>query len=482
MSFQRGLMVALFGCWLVSAGAAASGDDENRNRQVTSKRGPFKIEVSLDASFEPSQPAEVALRPQDWAEFTIEEVTPHGAAVRKGETVLTLQRRKYNEAVRDQEAAVRSSELAIALAKNEINLSEVTGRLDLDEARRTRRQAEEDLRHYLQVGRSVRERQTNMSVKSAEASLNFAQDELNQLEKMYKADHLTEETEEIILRRQREQTEQAKEYLELAKISRERTLETELPRHEQELRNANERSELALAKAEFVAAPTAEKRRLELAKLLEEHERLVAKLARLKADESLFKLVAPSDGMVYYGGWSSGQWSGDGSGKLRRGATVQANETILSIVSPRVETARVTIAEKDLGRVEVGLKGIVTPTGRPQLQIPATVKSIEAVPTSPGKFTAQIALSADAAAGKSIVPGMTGTFRAVSYYKADAITVPLTAIRTVGGEIDKTVVQVDELGHTKEVKLGRRGDKRVEILSGIEEPGLVLFLENTDEN
>ena len=49
-----------------------------------------------------------------------------------------------------------------------------------------------------------------MSLKSSEQYLAYAAEELNQLKKMYEADDLTEETEEIILQRAQYQYERAK--------------------------------------------------------------------------------------------------------------------------------------------------------------------------------------------------------------------------------------------------------------------------------
>ena len=72
-----------------------------------------------------------------------------------------------------------------------------------------------------------------MAVKSAEFMvkyydfmLNYEQDELTQLEKMYEADDLTEETEEIVLKRQRNSVEFAEFSLESARLSRDRTVPT----------------------------------------------------------------------------------------------------------------------------------------------------------------------------------------------------------------------------------------------------------------
>ncbi len=70
----------------------------------------------------------------------------------------------------------------------------------------------------------------NYQVKSANDSLAYAKEELQQLEKMYKASDLTESTEQIILKRQRDQVERGAFYLKLAEYDRDMFFKISLPR------------------------------------------------------------------------------------------------------------------------------------------------------------------------------------------------------------------------------------------------------------
>ena len=76
-----------------------------------------------------------------------------------------------------------------------------------------------------------------MTVKSAEFMvkyydfmLDYEKDELDQLEKMYEADDLTEETEEIVLKRQRTPSSSPSSAWRTAKLSRDEMLNIALPR------------------------------------------------------------------------------------------------------------------------------------------------------------------------------------------------------------------------------------------------------------
>src|SRR5437773_2131812 len=78
-----------------------------------------------------------------------------------------------------------------APGRAQANLEKTTP-LNLAAARRTHRVANEELAYFEATGRAQREKSSRFNLKSAEQRLEGAKEELNQLEKMYKADDLTE--------------------------------------------------------------------------------------------------------------------------------------------------------------------------------------------------------------------------------------------------------------------------------------------------
>ena len=78
-------------------------------------------------------------------------------------------------------------------------------------------------------------------VKYYNFNLDYEKDELDQLEKMYKADDLTEETEEIVLKRQRNAVEFAEFSLENAKINSDEMLNIRMPRMDIQIKESLER-------------------------------------------------------------------------------------------------------------------------------------------------------------------------------------------------------------------------------------------------
>ena len=75
------------------------------------------------------------------------------------------------------------------------------------------------------------------SLRSSQQQLENQKEELKQLEKMYRSKDLTEETEEIILKRQRFAVEQSEHFLRLTKNRRDQVINVDLPRREREMKD-----------------------------------------------------------------------------------------------------------------------------------------------------------------------------------------------------------------------------------------------------
>ena len=153
------------------------------------------------------------LNPNSWSNFTVLKAVPHGQRVQKGETLVTLDMKEIDEQLQDLEKTIRLNNLALQLADTELESTKTTLPLDLEASAQAKKIADEDLNYFLNINRSFLEESANFSLKNAQQSLEYSEEELKQLEKMYKADDLTEETEEIVLKRARNEVEQGKFYL-----------------------------------------------------------------------------------------------------------------------------------------------------------------------------------------------------------------------------------------------------------------------------
>ena len=442
--------------------------------------GPFKVEVTLDGVFESRSMSEIILRPDEWAELTVKEVVAHGTRVRKGDVILQLDPRKITDAIRELEAGMRLVELTIHQNEVEVGALEPLLPLDTEAAARAKRIASEDLERFNKLERDLTIRQSKEALKRTRQFVEMEEAELRELEKMYKADDLTEETEEIILKRQRDEVEAAHFQLEVAQIEQEKALKIELPRREETLKEAAARQNVLYEKARSALPMAVMKLKLDTEKLKVDRGKSLEKLEKLKRDLAAMTVKAPMDGLLYFGACTLGNWpsSTELAAKLRRGGTLVANDVALTIVDPNVLVVRASVPEKQLSEVRRGVTGRATWSDSEDCRGDVRVESLSAVPIAPGKFTAVLEV-ANLAAKCSVMPmpGMACTVKLEAYAKKDAIAVPATAVQTdVWDELQRyvNVVGADGKREHRSVSVGRRTDNKVEILAGVKEGETIL--------
>jgi RND family efflux transporter MFP subunit len=474
--------VALAACVTLAGEPKAEGppapDAEGKPKAHTVAPGLLKIEAELKGVFEATKMADVVFRPEAWTQLVVARAAEPGAAVKKGDAVLALDTEKIDEAIRDLEASQALADLAIQLAQAEVAALQESVPLDLQAATRAKQAADEDLQRYFEVERPLAVKQANFALTSAEHRLAYAQEELRQLEQMYKADDLTEETEEIILRRQRHAVEWAALGLEAARIKTDRELHIEFPRKDISVKDAAQRQAIALEKAKDTLEPTLRKKQLELAKQKADRQKAAEKLTNLKHDRQAMTVQAPTDGIVYYGPCVRGNWPKLAQ-SLERGTALQAHQVFLTIVQPRPIFVRATVPENELARVRPGITGHAAPTGYPRFRAPAKVEAVTAIPVSPGQFEARLAVELPQGAA-AIVPGMTCTIKLLSYVKKGALTVPVSAVFADELDEEKTHVYLlkqDGSHEKRPVRVGQRTDKAAEILEGLKPGDTVLLHE-----
>ena len=188
------------------------------------------------------------------------------------------------------------------------------------------------------------------------------------------------------------------------------------------------------------------------------------------------KIVAPHDGIVYYGKFSKGHWSASDSlaDRLIPHGTVQPEEVFMTVVKARPLVAHLTIDEKDVHLIKPGLEGKAKVVVNPDRKLPARVTKLGAVPAAPGKFEAQVALDlrpSDAA----LMPGMACSVKFVPYSKMDAIAVPTKCVHEEDERFFVYILAKNGKHEKRDVTLGRTAGDQSEIVDGLQEGEEVLL-------
>jgi multidrug efflux pump subunit AcrA (membrane-fusion protein) len=381
----------------------SSADDEDEQDEEEKKED----KITLSGHFAAEKYKVVAVRPKKWTTFKVVEHVAHGTEVKKGDTLVQFDAISIDESLADAETEIKLSELALMESEHKLNLLKKTVPMRLEAAERAERIATENLKRFLTIKRNSRKRSAERSVTSAERWLAYQQEELNQLEKMYKADDLTEETEEIILLRTRHDVESAEYSLQRSREYSEEALAVDIPRLEESMEEAVRKAALALEESRLTLPADLEEAEHKHHNKQVQHERLVDRYERLQADRELMTLTAPISGTVYHGKPNHGKWSDPSSlaSVLRPGGIVKPNQSILTVVKLTPIQITSWVKEEDLPTLMEGTSGTVKPTAYPESEFPATIKSLATVPAGT-KFQAVLELG-DIPDELSIVPGMT---------------------------------------------------------------------------
>ena len=318
--------------------------------------------------------------------------------------------------------------------------------------------------------------------------MHYEKDELDQLEKMYEADDLTEETEEIVLKRQRNSVEFAEFSLENARLSRDETLNIRLPRYDISIKETLERTALAEARAQMALSLDLNRARYELEQRKKARTKSLDRHAKLLEDRGLMEIKSPADGIVFYGQSVNGRWSDTATliNKYKPQNNVSPDSVLMTIVESRPLYVTSTVDEGKRPDVSDGQKAKIALPAEGADRVAGEVKSISPIPVSPGKFEINFDLAQDEIPDW-IVPGMSCKVQIMTYDKKDALVVPKTAVRDDEDDEDKKYVWLvdpdDEEAkpERRNVKLGKRKGDDVEIVKGLKKGDVISLDDEADK-
>ncbi|MGI9515808.1 MAG: hypothetical protein ACR2NP_02070 [Pirellulaceae bacterium] len=431
----------------------------------TVKRGFFEVVENVTATVESKSMQAVSPETENWTDLVIEEVLPEGTMVDSGQVIARFETDEIDRKLDESRQASRLGKLNRDSAALELELKNGTIDLDRQLAERTLRNAEQDYKYFTEVDRPNREKSARHSVESSEYSLEYAQEELNQLQRMYEEDELTEESEEIVLKRAQRDVENRQFYLEQTQLRASRTLGVDLPRELEQSQEKLERSRLELERTKTELPIALEKAEVDLKKSVMAFEEAVREMEDLENDRARMELAAPAAGYLYYGRCVRGQWLGV-SGKNRDyeiGQSVPHDKVMLTIVSPEWHL-RAALSEAQLAHISANSSGLATPTAFPKTHAGVQVADISYIPFEADKYDCTMELVGNI---ENLMAGMTCDVRFVIRQNEEAIAVPESAVFTDDGAQYYVYVKTEEGPHRTQVSVGLTSDEKTEILEGL---------------
>ena len=314
-----------------------------------------------------------------------------------------------------------------------------------------------------------------MRLKRAEISLENEREELRQLEKMYAANDLTEETEEIILKRQKDQVVAAEFEVRMQRLAHKRTREVLLPREALVLADAARDTSIALAKFEEDAPRAIARKKLELEALETAATRDKESLAKLEADRKQFEFTAASDGWFYHGVIENGRWiTGDAVKALVTHGKPVPGRPFATFI-PATSKLKLVASLKGDAASQLGkdTAGVAWIAGREDAEFPVKLVFANPAPGADGLFAAEF--GAQWPEALEVTPASSAILNIITRHVPDAIVLPAKALELGPEGWTVAVKLADGKTERRPVKRGRVFNDECEILSGLE-PGQVVVV------
>ena len=447
-------------------------------KTIKAERKDIRITLTLKGYFEDPEALPFSVNTTTWSELKVLSPPSHGKHIKKGSSLLTLDLEKIQKKIDDLKHEISISDLNIQILKNEQKRDESLAKIDLSQLNRTEKNLIEDMEYFKNVELPFEKKTSIVELKRYEENLSYAMEELNQLKKMYEADDLTEETEEIILQRTQNEVNRMKFSLEGAKIRNNKRLKLEIPRSEAEKMDESKKKKLSLQTDRIIKPTEVIKKKLELKKIEEQKKHLIENKNKLENDLKKMKVLSPITGTLIIGTFDLGKWSGSKifETKLNKGGLLKPHEEFVTICPIQKSQARIRVPEKNLLEIRQVKNGKIISGLNPNEKLSARITKVGKIPVTPEHYDAVVQF--DIPKGEKIPhPGTTCSLKVVTYEKKDAITLPLTSVFKEDHDPDQKYVYIlSPKGKPvkKIIETGKSFGTSIEVINGIRPNSKIL--------
>ena len=333
----------------------------------------------------------ISFSPKGTSDIFLLGIMPQGSSVKKGESVAQADFRILDNSIEDYERAIKSKNLEVLKLRYALDQQKERSALALQKYQTALTRTEEDQKDFLEKRKARMLAEEEERVNKALRHMSYKQEELNQLTKMYKDDQVAEETEEIILKRLKNElgesefaVQGAKLVAELAKLRNIHRLGEDYATAVKEKQMDLEQKKIALTEAEVSL------------------RRLQNKYNELKADREMASFKAPENGILLYGGYVADKWVAiPVAEKLKPGGKLGAFDKIATIVPPDSELIVQATLPDSTATPKVGETVVIKITN---MQIPGVITEASPIPGADGKR--RIIITPKVPASQIFAPGL----------------------------------------------------------------------------
>lgn len=467
------VLVAAIGLTVVWLKVVRAGESSvNEIATAVVERGPLTISV-LETGTIKSRDQRI-IKNEVEGRTTIVWLIPEGSQVKEGDLLVQLDASTMDDDRIEQEIRTQNAEAAYINAEETLKVVENQAISDVNVAELTLEFAIQDLDQY-KVGQFPNELTAAQSeIDLAKEELTRAEETLTWSKRLYEEKYisLTElQADQLAVSRGKNKVELAENDLDLLK-------EFTYKRQIKQLQSDVHQAGMALDRARASSRADVIQAKADLNAKEQEYERQKAKLAKLMDQIAKAEVRAPADGMAIYGTTAKrGGWR-DSREPMDVGVEVYERQELIYLPTTASAMAEVDIHEASLEKVRVGLPAVVTVDALPGQKFMGEVARIAPLPDPQSMwmnpdlkvYNSDVYLEGE---DEDLRTGMSCKVEIIVEQYDEALSIPIQCVIRIDGQ--PTVLVVHEDGTTEEraVEIGLDNNRKVQILSGLQEGELV---------
>jgi len=466
----RLLFIAIFiaATYAFVSSAKSELQSKHPNELVKVKKGDLRITLEQDGDFIPTDAVELKFWPETYeGALRIEEIVKNGKVVKKGDVLLRFEKEPIEDLIANKELDLNAARLQLENVRTAFTMLDVDMKLALTAEENKVKWAKKNRDGYIQVELPLDDDDHKNRRQRSVDSIDDQKEEIEQLGKMYSEDELTEETEEIVLRRAKRRLDRSITGLELYDRRRTYSVESQRPQRLEEMELDVRSKEHALEKLQATQKNQKALKELELRKTEIGDEKQATELERLRKDLEKFVIYAPSEGIVYHG-----KADAEEQNILKLKDTCKPYTSLLTIAKAGEVKAKFMIDEKDIFRVQPNMPVKVKPVALPDAELSGFLAPLDLLAEKENQWKAIVKLEDT---NPRLIPRMKCKVEILLEEIKDVLIVPKAAVFEKDGK-KICYVKKDDAHEVREVEIGKADGKNIEIRKGLTE-GEQLFLE-----
>ena len=333
----------------------------------------------------------ISFSPKGTSDIFLLGIMPQGSSVKKGESVAQADFRILDNSIEDYERAIKSKNLEVLKLRYALDQQKERSALALQKYQTALTRTEEDQKDFLEKRKARMLAEEEERVNKALRHMSYKQEELNQLTKMYKDDQVAEETEEIILKRLKNELGESEFAVQGAKLVAELAKLRNIHRLGEDYATAVKEKQMDLEQARKQADFDLEQKKIALTEAEVSLRRLQNKYNELKADREMASFKAPENKWVAI----------PVAEKLKPGGKLGAFDKIATIVPPDSELIVQATLPDSTATPKVGETVVIKITN---MQIPGVITEASPIPGADGKR--RIIITPKVPASQIFAPGL----------------------------------------------------------------------------